>query len=154
MDYAGLIKGKSILAIVVAYSKYIDAYVVSSSSSETERILRRTFTTHGSSHLTVSYNRSSFTSWKFSKFYALNVIEHHLDVHHITLTRMDWLSTQCKPFWMDLKSSRQSGNVIIELCSSIPYTGWNDKFVVLKKTTLQLYLKNCIEKISSVNLIM
>ena len=34
------------------------------------------------------------------------------------------------------------------------YTKWNDKIVVLKKTTLQLYFKTFIEKISSANLIM
>ena len=34
------------------------------------------------------------------------------------------------------------------------YTGWNDKIVILKKTTLQLYFKTFIEKINSGNLIM
>ena len=34
------------------------------------------------------------------------------------------------------------------------HTGWNDKIVVLKKTTLQLYFKTFIEKINSGNLIM
>ena len=29
------------------------------------------------------------------------------------------------------------------------YTGWNDKIVVLKKTTLQVYFKTIIEKINS-----
>ena len=33
-------------------------------------------------------------------------------------------------------------------------TGWNDKIVVLKKTTLQLDFKTFIEKINSANLIM
>ena len=33
-------------------------------------------------------------------------------------------------------------------------TGWNDKIVVLKKTTLLLYFKTFIEKINSGNLIM
>ena len=33
-------------------------------------------------------------------------------------------------------------------------TGWNDKIVVLKKTTLQLNFKTFIEKINSGNLIM
>ena len=32
--------------------------------------------------------------------------------------------------------------------------GWNDKIVVLKKTTLQIYFKTFIEKINSGNLIM
>ena len=34
------------------------------------------------------------------------------------------------------------------------YIGWNDKIVILKKTTLQLYFKTFIEKINSGNLIM
>ena len=48
------------------------------------------------------------------------------------------------------------GNVWIQLFSLQPrlYTGWNDKNVVLKKTTLQLYFKTFIEKINSGNLIM
>ena len=33
-------------------------------------------------------------------------------------------------------------------------TGWNDKIVVLKKTTLQLYFKTFIEKINSGDSIM
>ena len=33
-------------------------------------------------------------------------------------------------------------------------TGWNNKIVILKKTTLQLYFKTFIEKINSGNLIM
>ena len=33
-------------------------------------------------------------------------------------------------------------------------TGWNDKIVILKKTTLQLYFKTFIEKINPSNLIM
>ena len=33
-------------------------------------------------------------------------------------------------------------------------TGWNDKIVVLKKITLQLYFKTFIEKINSGNFIM
>ena len=34
------------------------------------------------------------------------------------------------------------------------HTGWNDKIVVLKKTTLQLYFKTFVEKINSGNLMM
>ena len=34
------------------------------------------------------------------------------------------------------------------------YTEWNNKIVVLKKTTLQLYFKTFIEKVNSGNLIM
>ena len=34
------------------------------------------------------------------------------------------------------------------------YTGWNDKILVRKKTTLQIYFKTFIEKINSGNLTM
>ena len=56
-----------------------------------------------------------------------------------------------------------SGDKIIQNCLNIhrnhvtannSTTGWNDKIVVLKKTTLQLYFKTFIEKINSANLIM
>ena len=39
-------------------------------------------------------------------------------------------------------------------CCTYTYSGWNEKIVVLKKTTLQLYFKTFIEKINSANLIM
>ena len=47
-------------------------------------------------------------------------------------------------------------NKISELIAKYRHesTGWNDKIVVLKKTTLQLYFKTFIEKINSGNLIM
>ena len=40
------------------------------------------------------------------------------------------------------------------MCKQMLNTGRNDKIVVLKKTTLQLYFKTFIEKINSANLIM
>ena len=77
MDYAGPIQGKWILVIGDAHSKYIDAYVVSSpSSAVTETLLRRTFATHGSPHVIICDNASSFTSKEFSRFCALNGIKH------------------------------------------------------------------------------
>ena len=45
-------------------------------SSVTERMLWRTFATHGSPHVIVSDNASSFTSQEFSRFCALNGIKH------------------------------------------------------------------------------
>ena len=42
----------------------------------------------------------------------------------------------------------------LQISNVVPSTGWNNKIVVLKKTTLQLYLKNLFEKINSGNLIM
>ena len=43
---------------------------------------------------------------------------------------------------------------LLTLIFLLASTGWNDKIVVLKKTTLQLYFKTFIEKINSGNLIM
>ena len=77
MDYADPIQSKWILVIVDAHSKYIDAHVESSpSSTVTEWMLRCTFATHGSPHVIVSDNASSFTSKEFSRFCALNSIKH------------------------------------------------------------------------------
>ena len=77
MIYAGPIKGKWILMIVDAYSKYIDAHVVTSpSASKTKRILQCIFVTHGSPHVIITDNSSSFTSKEFSKFSAQNGIKH------------------------------------------------------------------------------
>ena len=77
MDYAGPIQGKWILVSVDAHSKCIDAHVVSSPSSAlTERMLRRTFATHGSPHVIVSDNASRFTRKEFFRLCALNGIKH------------------------------------------------------------------------------
>ena len=75
MDYADPIKGKFILVIVGAHSKYINAHIVSK-SSETERMLLRTFATHESPHVMVSNNARNLTSTEFSKFCALKGIKH------------------------------------------------------------------------------
>ena len=40
-----------------------------------------------------------------------------LDVHHITLRRIEWLSVQCKSLRVGLKSSRWSGNSMIACLS-------------------------------------
>ena len=48
-------------------------------------------------------------------------------------------------------------NISKKICLQIIYnqnTGWNDKIVVLKKTTIHLYFKTFIEKINSGNFIM
>ena len=42
----------------------------------------------------------------------------------------------------------------IQKKNSSDSTGWNDKIVILNKTTLQRYFKTFIEKITSGNLIM
>ena len=44
--------------------------------------------------------------------------------------------------------------LIWQKCQTNPFTGWNDKIVVLKKITLQLYFKTFIQNINSGNFIM
>ena len=57
-----------------------------------------------------------------------------------------------------IKSNKRHINEELEHFMNSDYisinTGWNDKIVILKKTTLQLYFKTFIEKINSGNLIM
>ena len=63
VDYTGPIQGNWILVIEDAHSKYIDAHVESSPSSvQTERMFQHTFATHGSPHVIVSDNPSTFTT--------------------------------------------------------------------------------------------
>ena len=66
IDYAGPFEGKFILVIVDAHSKYIDAHVMSTStSSATITRLMQTFATHGLPRVMVSDNGTSFTSAEF-----------------------------------------------------------------------------------------
>ena len=57
--------------------------------------------------------------------------------HYFFFLGMTWI------FWL---------TAILNLVTN--FTGWNDKIIVLKKTTLQLYFKTFIEKITSAILIM
>ena len=52
------------------------------------------------------------------------------------------------------KKLKQTRAYLQQPCVEIGCIGWNDKIVILKKTTLQLYFKTFLEKINSVNLIM
>ena len=70
------IEGKTILIIIDAHSKYVDAHIVpSTSSSHTIRKLRHTFATHGYPHIIVSDNGPSFTSGEFNDYCAQNSIK-------------------------------------------------------------------------------
>jgi len=78
IDYAGPFKGAMFLIIIDAYSKWIDAYIMSSATSEdTVRKLRESFATHGIPHTLVSDNASNFRSETFQKFMLSNGISHH-----------------------------------------------------------------------------
>ena len=77
IDYAGPVKGKMILVIVDAHSKWIEAHAVGSATSRaTIDKLQLVFATHGLPEVIVSDNGSSFTSEEFSAFVQSNGIKH------------------------------------------------------------------------------
>ena len=66
-----------ILVIVDAYSKYIDAHVVTSATTAATILrLRQTFSTHGLPCTIVSDNGSPFTSREFQQYCSMNGIKH------------------------------------------------------------------------------
>ena len=77
IDYAGPFEGKMIPVIVDAHSKYIDAHVMTSSTTAATVLrLRQTFATHGLSCTLVSDNGTAFTSHEFQNFCRNNGIKH------------------------------------------------------------------------------
>ena len=77
IDHAGPFLGHYFLIIVDAYSKWIDAQIVPSISSEsTIKILRLLFATHDIPEHLVSDNGSGFTSNEFLVFLSQNGIKH------------------------------------------------------------------------------
>ena len=77
LDHAGPIQGKTVLIIVDAHSKWIDAHIVpSTSSAATISKLRSTFATHGLPEVIVSDNGPAFTSSEFQQFVKANGMRH------------------------------------------------------------------------------
>ena len=76
IDFAGPIDGKMILISVDAHSKYIDAHVMSSATSNGTINALRSFATHGIPNVVVSDNWSCFTSADFPSFCKQNGIKH------------------------------------------------------------------------------
>ena len=77
LDYDIPIQDSMILVLIYAYSKWIEAHVVSSSTSEvTIEHLSQIFAIHGLPKSIVSDNGSCFTSEAFSKFVKQNGIQH------------------------------------------------------------------------------
>ena len=69
--------GQLFLIIVDAYSKWIEAAIVPSTSSEASiKVLRSVFATHGIPEHMVSDNGSGFTSEQFKLFTQQNGIKH------------------------------------------------------------------------------
>ena len=77
IDYAGPIHGSMILVLIDAHSKWIEAHVVNSSTSEvTIEHLMQIFATHGLPKQIVSDNGTCFTSEEFEQFTKKNGIQH------------------------------------------------------------------------------
>ena len=77
IDHAGPFQGKTILVIIDAHSKWIEAVTVSSTSSAvTIKVLRNLFAVHGIPELLFSDNGTSFTSEEFKQFVKKNGIRH------------------------------------------------------------------------------
>ena len=77
IDYAGPFEGHMILIIVDAYSKFIDAHVMKTSTSKaTIEKLRHTFALLGMPKTLVSDNGTPFSSRDFEEFCTINGIRH------------------------------------------------------------------------------
>ena len=77
VDHAGPFQEKTILVVVDAHSKWIEAVTVpSTSSTATIKVLRNLFATHGIPELLVSDNGTSFTSEEFKEFLQRNGVRH------------------------------------------------------------------------------
>lgn len=77
-DFAGPLKdGKMILVLVDAYSRFIDAFVCNSSTSETTiQKFRQSFATHGLCDTLITDNGPCFASLEFSEFVRKLGIKH------------------------------------------------------------------------------
>ena len=77
VDFFGPFLGKTFFVIVDAHSKWMEAAVVSSpSSQQAMRVLRHTFATHGLPDILVSDNGTAFTSAEFQFFAKANGFRH------------------------------------------------------------------------------
>ena len=76
-DYAGPISGKMLLVLVDAYSKWVEALVVSSANSQsTIEKMRNVFAAFGIPEILVTDNGTPFTSEEFRQFAKRNGIRH------------------------------------------------------------------------------
>eukprot|EP00731_Ephydatia_muelleri_P017482 Em0010g580a len=77
VDFCGPFLGKIIFVLVDAHSKWLEAAVVSSTSSQQAiRVLRQVFSCHGLSEVLVSDNGTAFTSTEFQTFVQRNGFRH------------------------------------------------------------------------------
>ncbi|KAL5516094.1 hypothetical protein EMCRGX_G001364 [Ephydatia muelleri] len=93
VDFCGPFLGKIICVMVDAHSKWLEAAVVSSTSSQQAiRVLRQVFSCHGLPEVLVSDNSTAFTSTEFQTVMDSDTLE----VLPTTQPLMDWLNEQCK----------------------------------------------------------
>ena len=77
IDFAGPVDGNMILVIVDAHSKWPEAFLMSSTTSQaTIRTLRHLFTAYGLPQQLVSDNGPQFASQEFATFLAKNGVKH------------------------------------------------------------------------------
>ena len=77
IDHGGPVGGKLFLVVVDSYSKWVEAEIVSSTSSEvTIATLRKLFATHGLPAVIVSDNAPGFSSEEMASFMSRNGIRH------------------------------------------------------------------------------
>ncbi|KAL5467316.1 hypothetical protein EMCRGX_G031528 [Ephydatia muelleri] len=77
VDFCGPFLGKIIFFMVDAHSKWLEAAVVSSTSSQQAiRVLRQVFSCHGLPEVLVSDNGTAFTSTEFQTFVQCNGFRH------------------------------------------------------------------------------
>jgi hypothetical protein len=77
VDYAGPLRGKMLLVIVDAFSKWIDIHITASATSMTTiEKLRQSFGTHGLPESLVTDNGPCFASNEFADFCTRNGIRH------------------------------------------------------------------------------
>ncbi|XP_017462912.1 PREDICTED: uncharacterized protein K02A2.6-like, partial [Rhagoletis zephyria] len=77
IDFAGPFQGRQFFIVVDSYSKWLEVFIVKSTSSEAAiKPLRTLFSTHGLPDSIVSDNGTAFTSELFKSFMNDNLIRH------------------------------------------------------------------------------
>lgn len=113
IDYAGPFQGKMFLITVDAYSKWIDAQVVSAATSYTTiEHLRSLFATHGIP--AVTDNGTVFKSYEFAEFTQKNGIRHIKSSYHPSSNGM--AERAVKIVKDGLKKSGTSQSICIQCC--------------------------------------